>query len=48
MSEQAQVQVSPLTIVGDPHAEACEGEFCELPVHREQGIVNRRVDDDAV
>ena len=46
MNEQAQVQ--PLTIVGDPQADVCDGEFCELPVHREQGIVNRRVDDDAV
>jgi len=46
MSEQVQLQA--LTIVGDPQAEVCEGEFCELPAHREQGIVNRRIDDDAV
>ena len=45
MSEQV---LQPLTIVGAADADACEGEFCELPAHREQGIINRRVDDDAV
>ncbi len=37
-----------LEIVGEPDAAVCEGEFCELPEHREQGIVNRRLDADAV
>lgn len=37
-----------LTMVGDPAAEACEGEFCVIPVHPEHGIMNRRLDDDRV
>lgn len=39
---------SPLTIVGDPNAEACVGEFCEIPDHHEQAIINRRLDEDSV
>ena len=37
-----------LQLVGEPDAEACVGEFCELPAHREQAVMNRRVDLDAV
>ncbi len=51
MSEQVQVQpltITSLTMAGDPEAAVCEGEFCEIPAHPEQGIVNRRLDDDAV
>jgi hypothetical protein len=39
---------SPLTIVGDPSAVVCEGDFCEIPEHHEQAIVNRRLDDDRI
>ncbi|HEX4442640.1 MAG TPA: hypothetical protein VHZ81_03635 [Galbitalea sp.] len=39
---------SPLTLVGDPSAAVCEGEFCEIPDHHEQAIINRRLDEDAV
>jgi hypothetical protein len=42
------VQASPLTIVGDPNAAACVGEFCEIPDHHEASIVNRRLDEDLV
>jgi hypothetical protein len=38
----------PLQIVGDPTAAACEGDFCEIPDHHEQSVVNRRLDDDNV
>jgi hypothetical protein len=38
----------PLTLLGDPSAAVCEGDFCEIPDHHEQAIVNRRLDDDAV
>ena len=38
----------PLTIVGDPNAASCDGEFCGVPVHDEQAIVNRRLDEDQV
>ncbi|HEY5229447.1 MAG TPA: hypothetical protein VIJ11_00960 [Galbitalea sp.] len=39
---------SPLTMVGDASAAACDGDVCELPEHREQAIVNRRLDDDRI
>jgi hypothetical protein len=39
---------APLTILGDPTAAACEGEFCEIPEHHEQAIVNRRLDNDSM
>ena len=37
-----------LQVLGDPAAESCEGEFCELPSHREQAVMNRRVDEDRI
>jgi hypothetical protein len=39
---------SPLTLVGDSSAAVCDGDFCEIPNHHEQAIVNRRLDDDRV
>ncbi|MHB1171857.1 MAG: hypothetical protein ACYCZY_05085 [Lacisediminihabitans sp.] len=38
----------PLQIAGDPGAAVCEGDFCEIPDHHTQAIVNRRLDEDAV
>jgi hypothetical protein len=38
----------PLTIIGDPSAAACDGDFCDIPDHHEQSIVNRRLDDNRV
>jgi hypothetical protein len=40
--------IIPLTIVGDASAAVCEGDFCDIPEHHEQSIVNRRLDDDLV
>jgi len=37
-----------LEILGDTDAESCDGEFCELPAHREQAVMNRRVDEDRI
>lgn len=37
-----------LTVLGDPSAAACEGDFCEIPDHHTQAIVNRKLDEDAV
>ncbi len=37
-----------LQLVGDVDADACVGEFCELPAHREQAVMNRRVDADQI
>ena len=33
-----------LQLVGDPAAAACDGEFCEIPAHHEQAVMNRRID----
>ena len=41
-------KLEKLEIIGDPDADACEGEFCELPAHREQAVMNRRVDEDRI
>ena len=41
-------QTIPLTPVGDPAAAACEGNFCVIPDHHEQAVVNRRLDEDLV
>ncbi|CAN5273566.1 hypothetical protein BH09ACT3_BH09ACT3_14770 [soil metagenome] len=38
----------PLQLVGDADAAACVGEFCAIPAHPEQAVVNRKLDDDAV
>ena len=37
----------PLQMLGDSAA-ACIGDFCEVPAHRSQAVVNRRLDEDAV
>jgi hypothetical protein len=39
---------SPLTILGDQNAAVCEGDFCEIPVHNEAAIINRRLDQDQI
>ena len=38
----------PLTLVGDAGAAVCDGDFCEIPDHHEQAIINRRLDEDAI
>ena len=38
----------PLLIVGDADAASCEGDFCEIPEHHEQAVVNRAIDDDRI
>ena len=38
----------PLLIVGSADAAVCEGDFCEIPVHHEQAVVNRAIDSDNV
>jgi len=37
-----------LAQLGDPTAAACEGDFCAIPDHHEQAIINRKLDEDAV
>jgi hypothetical protein len=41
-------QTIPLTRVGDPTGAACQGDFCAIPDHHEQAVVNRRLDEDLV
>jgi len=50
MSEDATapVQVSGLTLVGDPNAGVCEGDVCLLPAHLEAHVVHHRLDEDRV
>jgi len=48
MTAPLPIIVQPLQQLGDPTAAACEGDFCEIPEHHEQAVVNRRLDDDAV
>lgn len=37
-----------LEILGDTDSESCDGEFCEIPPHHEQAVMNRRVDSDLI
>jgi hypothetical protein len=41
-------QPTQLQILGDPGAAACEGEFCAIPDHHEQAVINRKVDSDQI
>ncbi len=38
----------PLQLVGDASAAVCDGDFCEIPGHHEQAVINARIDEDAV
>lgn len=40
--------IIPLRSLGDPTADACEGEVCAIPDHHTQAVINRKVDDDAI
>ena len=42
------LQVVPLQVLGDPTALVCEGDFCEIPEHHTQAVVNRKLDDNDV
>lgn len=37
-----------LAQLGDPNAAACEGDFCEIPQHHQQAVVNRKLDSDDI
>lgn len=37
-----------LTPLGDTGAAACIGDFCEIPDHHSQAVINRKLDEDAV
>ena len=38
----------PLLIVGEADAAVCDGDFCEIPEHHNQAVVNRALDSDNV
>ena len=42
------VTITPLTLVGAADAAVCEGDFCVIPDHNEQKVVNRNLDDNNV
>jgi len=42
------ILTTPLLLVGDPTAAACEGDFCVIPEHHEQAVVNKALDSDLV
>jgi hypothetical protein len=44
----APVPVIALRQLGDPSADACEGDFCAIPDHHTQAVINRKLDEDAV
>lgn len=45
---QSETAPPSLQLLGDSDAEACVGEFCEIPAHHEHAVMNRRVDSDSV
>jgi len=42
------IEIVKLQPLGDANAASCEGDFCEVPEHHNQAVINRRLDDDAV
>lgn len=37
-----------LQLLGDADAASCDGDFCQIPAHHEQAVMNRRVDSDLI
>lgn len=44
----APLPIVGLTPLGNPNADACEGEICAIPDHHIQTVVNRKVDEDLI
>lgn len=42
------MNTQPLLIVGDADAAGCDGEYCEIPEHHQQAVVNRAIDSDRI
>ncbi len=42
------IKIVTLLPLGDATAAACDGDFCVIPDHHTQAVVNRKLDDDAV
>lgn len=41
-------EAAKLQLLGEADAAACVGDFCEIPAHHEQAVINRRVDSDLI
>ena len=41
-------EATPLQILGETNAAACEDDVCIIPAHPEHAIMNRRLDEDLV
>ena len=42
------MNTQPLLIVGDADAARCDGDYCEIPEHHQQAVVNRAIDSDRI
>ena len=42
------IEIIALQNLGDPKAASCDGDFCAIPAHHNQAVVNRQLDDDDV
>jgi hypothetical protein len=42
------IEIVKLLPLGDASAASCEGDFCAIPDHHTQAVINRKLDDDAV
>ena len=43
-----EAMTAPITVVGSGAAESCDGEFCAIPEHHTQAVINRKIDDDQI
>lgn len=44
----APLPVIKLQPLGDASAGSCDGDFCAIPDHHTQAVINRKLDEDAV
>jgi len=42
------ITIVALTPLGDAAAAVCDGDFCVVPVHHTQAVVNKKLDEDLV
>jgi hypothetical protein len=42
------IEIVKLVPFGDADAAVCDGDFCEIPDHHTQAVINRKLDEDAV
>ncbi len=48
MTNTQPLPVLSLISIGSADAAVCDGDFCEIPEHHEQAVVNRKLDSDNV